>query len=298
VQVDTEEDETTLEDLHALTRVFVPEQVQEDFAEVRQLVRFLKEQVQEDFAEVRQLVRCLKEQVQEDFAEVRQLVLFLKEQVQEDFTEVRQLVLFLKEQVQEDFAEVRQLVLFLKEQVQEDFAEVRQLVRFLKEQVQENFAEVRQLAQWDLPGPSLRSGGYAYCSALEAMCTAALLGLCTLQCFRGYAHCSAAEAMQIAASSRLYKLQHCHVLTVHLVYFMSTTHAELLSGQEVGGCQGWLLVANTGMWAQTREFCCCVSKGPAVAPCNITRSCDICSGNRCATQCRVMATLQMLHERC
>jgi hypothetical protein len=36
VQVETEEDETTIEDLRALTRVFVPEQVQEDFAEVRQ----------------------------------------------------------------------------------------------------------------------------------------------------------------------------------------------------------------------------------------------------------------------
>lgn len=33
--VDTEEDETTLEQLRALKRVFVPEQVQEDFIEVR-----------------------------------------------------------------------------------------------------------------------------------------------------------------------------------------------------------------------------------------------------------------------
>jgi hypothetical protein len=35
MQVETEEDETTLEDLRALTRVYVPEKVQEDFVEVR-----------------------------------------------------------------------------------------------------------------------------------------------------------------------------------------------------------------------------------------------------------------------
>jgi hypothetical protein len=36
VQVETEEDETTLEELRALTRVFVPQQVQDDFMEVSQ----------------------------------------------------------------------------------------------------------------------------------------------------------------------------------------------------------------------------------------------------------------------
>lgn len=34
VQVETEEDETTLEQLRALTKVFVPEKVQDDFMEV------------------------------------------------------------------------------------------------------------------------------------------------------------------------------------------------------------------------------------------------------------------------
>lgn len=36
MQVETDEDETTLDELRALTRVFVPEQVQDDFMEVRQ----------------------------------------------------------------------------------------------------------------------------------------------------------------------------------------------------------------------------------------------------------------------
>lgn len=35
MQVETDEDMTTLEELRALTRVFVPEKVQEDFVEVR-----------------------------------------------------------------------------------------------------------------------------------------------------------------------------------------------------------------------------------------------------------------------